>query len=147
MEGALLRNRVSGSIYARPFAVLNLVTEQVVKSLLARVNSTKDEDGRVHDDSGVSIAWLRPYALQSPDLKPELRWEAVLVDIIHRVVAIPPTDNEHRVVTDDGSMAESIQWLCSRSLDHLPLELFVFKRAPPEVIIANTSVISRENVD
>ena len=72
MEGALLRNRAPGGIDARPFSVLNLVTEQVVKSLLARVDSTKDEDGRVHDDSGVSIAWLGSHALQSLDLKPEL---------------------------------------------------------------------------
>lgn len=49
VEGALLRYN-SSSVDAAPFAVFNLVTEQVVESLLARVDTAKDKDGGVHHD-------------------------------------------------------------------------------------------------
>ena len=50
VEGALLGHD-SGGVDAGPFAVFNLVAEQVVKPLLAGIDTSEDENCRVHDDS------------------------------------------------------------------------------------------------
>ena len=95
----------------------------------------------------MAVTWFGPNTLQSADFKPELGGEAVLVNVVHRIVAVPPTDDKHRVVADDGSVAEPIQWLSACGLDLLPLELFVLQGAPPEVVKALSAVVSCEDVD
>jgi len=145
VESTLLGGRPC-RLNLRPLARLHLIAKQVVETLLARVHTAKDKYGLVHDDGGVAIARLGPHAFESANFEPEIRREAILVDIVHRVVAVPAPNNEHGVVADDGSVAESIKWLRTLSLDHLPLVFLLLEGAAPEVIVAIPSVVACENV-
>ena len=94
----------------------------------------------------MTIAWLGSHTFQSSDLEPEFRWEAILVDVIHCIVAIPPSNHEHRVVANDCCVAESVQRLRPRSLHLLPLIFLLFKSASPQIVVASSAIISGKNV-
>ena len=115
--------------------------------MLAGIDTSEDENCRVHDDRRVTVAGFGPDTFQPTDFKPELRGEAVLVNVVHSIVAIPSANDKHRVVTDNSRMAEPIQRLSTCSLDLLPFELFVLQSAPPKIVEALSPVVSREDVD
>ena len=52
--------------------------------------------------------------------------KAILVDIIHSVMAIPSTYDKHWVLTDNWGVAKSIQRLIASGMDLLPLVFLVF---------------------
>lgn len=54
------------------------------------------------------IPGFRSYAFDSSDFEPEVRWEAILVDVIHGVVAVPAANYVHAVVADYSNVAEAI---------------------------------------
>ena len=94
MESSLLWNSAR-CINPTPLSILNLIAKQIIKTLLTGVDSAEDKNSLFHDNSGVSVAWLRSDTLKSPNFKPRIGREAVLVDIIHRVVTIPAAYDEH----------------------------------------------------
>ena len=61
-------------------------------------------------------------------------------------MAVPATDNKHRVVTDYSRVAKSIKRLRACRLNLLPFELLLLERAPPEVIISGATIVPREHV-
>ena len=91
-----------------PLPSLHLVAKHIVEAHLTRIDTTKDENGLLHDDSWVSVPWLRPHTFEPSDLEPERRREAKLIDVIHCVVAVPATYHEHRVVAHYSGMTESV---------------------------------------
>ena len=145
MEGPLLRYDAC-RVDLRPFAVLDLVAEQIVEPLLTCIYATKDKNCFLHYNGRVAIPRLRSDSFQTPYLEPELRWETVLIDVIHCIMAIPATDYKHRVVTDYCRVAKSIKRLRACRLHLLPLELLLLERAPPEIVIAGATVVPREHV-
>lgn len=50
-------------VYLWPFSILNFIAEKVVKTLLARIHATENEDWLFHDDGWVSVARLRSHSL------------------------------------------------------------------------------------
>ena len=87
------------------------------------------------------------HALQPSDLEPELGREAVLVDVVHRVVAVPASDDKHGVLADHSRVAEPIERLCALGMDLLPLILLPFESAFPEVVVPDAPVIPCEHID
>ena len=134
------------NIYLAPFSSLYLIIEQIIEPLLAGINTTKNEDGLVHDDGGVSIARLRPHSFEPSDFKPELWWEAVLVYIIHGVMTIPSANDKHRVVADNSCVAKSIQRLGTGSLHLFPLIFLILQSAAPQVIVSRAPIIASEDI-
>ena len=94
MESSLLRNHARG-VDLRPLAVLDLVAKQIVEPLLARVHAAKDKNCFIHHHCRMPIARLRSDSFQPSNLKPELRGETVLIDVIHGIVAVPTSDYKH----------------------------------------------------
>lgn len=129
-----------------PLSGLYFIGKEVVESLLVSVDSSEDEDCVAQQNRCVSVTRFRSHSFQSADLEPKLRRETVLVDVVHRVVTVPPSNHEHRIVTDNGSMSESIQRLSSSCLDLFPFKLLAFQCAAPEVVEARTPIVAREDV-
>ena len=94
MESSLLWNSAR-CINPTPLSILNLIAKQIIETLLTGVDSTEDKNGLFHDNSGVPVTWLRSNTLESPNFKPKIGREAILVDIVHRVVTIPTAYDEH----------------------------------------------------
>ena len=94
----------------------------------------------------MTVSRLRPHALHSTYLEPKLRREAILEDVVHRVMSIPPADHKHGVFNDNRRMAEPLQRLRSRRLDQLPLVLLLLKGAPPKVVVPFTTIVAGKYV-
>ncbi len=94
VERSLLWN-CARCINSTPLSILNLIAKQIIETLLTGVDSAEDKNSLFHDNSGVSVAWLRSDALESPNFKPKIGREAILVDIIHCVVTIPAAYDKH----------------------------------------------------
>jgi len=82
-------------VHCCPLPILNLVGEEIVKPLLARVDPSEDENGLLHGDCGVAVAGFRPYTLKPSNLEPQFRREAILVNVVHRIVSVPPANDKH----------------------------------------------------
>ena len=146
MEGSLLRH-CSFCFYFCPFPRLDFIAEEVIKPLLACVNTAKDEDSVFQGDSAVSIPWFGANAFQPSDLEPKFGWKTILIDVIHSVVAVPTTNDEHGILTNNCSVAKSIKRLRSFSINLLPLIFLTFECALPEVVISNAPIIPCEHID
>ena len=94
----------------------------------------------------MSVSWLRAHSLEPADLEPEIRWETVLVDVVHRIVAVPAADHEHRVVADNRCVPKPVQRLGSLRLDHFPLILLLLERASVEVVVPVAAIVACKDV-
>lgn len=81
--------------YLSPLSFLEFVREDVVKPSLLRINSTEDDHALVASNSCVSVTRWRLDSSNSLNLIPILRNKRELVDVIHRVMTIPASKNEH----------------------------------------------------
>ena len=119
MEGALLRNRACCFNFT-PFAIFNFVAKQIIESLLVYVDATKNKYRFIHYDGRVPIARLRSDTFKTSNFEPKVWWEAILVNVVHCVMAIPSTDHEHRIAANDSCVTKSVQWLCAFGLNRFP---------------------------
>ena len=85
-----------------PEALVDIKLEKVVESLLVCVDAPEDDYLILTGDCRVPIARLGSRSFDTSDLKPKIRQEGVLVDIVHGVMAIPSADHKHVVFADDG---------------------------------------------
>ena len=81
--------------YLSPLSLLEFVREDVVKPSLLRINSTEDDHALVASNCCMSVTRWRLYSSNSLNLIPILRNKRELVDVIHRVMTIPASKNEH----------------------------------------------------
>lgn len=94
----------------------------------------------------MAVAGLRPHAFEPSNLEPQLGGEAILINVVHRVVAVPAANHKHRVVAHDSRVAKPVQRLRACSLDLLPLVLLVLEGAAPQVIVPVSAIIASKDV-
>ena len=94
----------------------------------------------------MSIPGSRPRSLEPSYLEPKFSRETVLVDVVHRIVAVPAADHEHRVVADNRCVPEPVQRLGSLRLDHFPLVLLLLERASVEVVVPVAAIVACKDV-
>lgn len=101
MESTRLRNL---AIYLKhiPASKLHIILEKIVKPLLARVNAPKDDYFIFESNGRMPVSRLGSCAFDPPYFKPQIAQERVLVDIIHSVMAIPPSNHKHHIITHNS---------------------------------------------
>ena len=63
-------------------------------------------------------------------------------DVVHGVVSVPSTKNEHRILIHYGRMAEAIQGLDSFALDFLPFVFLILYATLKEVTESLLAIVS-----
>lgn len=89
-------------LYLGPLSLVYIELMDVIKPLLVCIHATKNVNLACTDDSGVSVARLRRRAVCPVYLVPVIREETVLKDVVHCIVAIPTSKDEHRILEHDS---------------------------------------------
>ena len=127
--------------------MINVKLVDVVEALLVRIDSAKDVDVGATDHGRVAVSRLGRRAIGPMNFIPIVGQEAVLEDVIHRVVPVPPSEDEHRVLIHHGGVAESVERLDAFTLYFFPLVLLVFDAAFEEIAEALLAIVASVDVE
>lgn len=109
-----------------PFSLIYIKLMDVVESLLVCVNSSEDVYLVAANYCWVAVPRLRGRTVGSVNFVPVVRKKTVLENVIHGIVAIPTSKDEHRVLKHHCWVPKSIKRLYAITLYLLPFVLFVF---------------------
>lgn len=120
---------IANGVYFHPFALIDVKLMYVVESLLVGVHTSEDVDIAAADDGWMAISRLRWWAIGPVNFIPVIGEETVLKDIVHGVMAVPASKDEHGILKDHGRVTEAIERLDTVTFDFFPLVLLILDAA------------------
>ena len=120
---------IANGIYFHPFALIDIKLVYVVESLLVGIHTSKNVDVAATDYGWMAISRLRWWAIGPVNFIPVIGEETVLEDIVHSVMAVPASKDEHRILKDHSRVTKAIQRLDAVTFDFFPLVLLILDAA------------------
>ena len=132
---------ISSSFNYLKSSLFNIKLMNITESMLICINSSEYINITPTDHAWMSVSWLWGRAISSMNFIPIIWQKTILEYIIHSIVPIPTSKNEHRILINNSWMSKPLQRLNAFTLNFFPLIFSIFYAAFMQISVSSFPII------